>query len=141
MVGCCFGHTCELPWGLRFPSHSPASEWQFREKLLETPLNESLAVHPTQIYESLAALAIAAFTILYVQGRKRYDGQVFVVFLVLYASSRFVIEFARSDDRGGWLFLSTSQWIGLVMLAVALVIHFGRGLRKPRALAGVPTFS
>ncbi len=136
MVGCCFGRTSEVPWVLSFPPHSPASEWQFREKLLDTPLSESLPVHPTQMYESLAALAIAALTILYVQGRKRYDGQVFVVFLIAYAASRFVIEFWRSDDRGGWLSLSTSQWIGVAMLLVALGIHFGRKLRRPRALAG-----
>jgi phosphatidylglycerol---prolipoprotein diacylglyceryl transferase len=135
MVGCCFGDTSEAPWALAFPSHSPASEWQFREKMLASPLSESLSVHPTQIYESLAALAIAAITILYVQGRKRYDGQVFVVFLVLYASSRFVIEFWRSDDRGGWL-LSTSQWIGLAMIAAAAAIHWGRGRRRARTVDG-----
>jgi phosphatidylglycerol:prolipoprotein diacylglycerol transferase len=139
-VGCCFGRTCELPWALEFPSHSPASEWQFREHLLDSPDKVSLAVHPTQIYESLAALGIAAVTILYVQGRKRYDGQVFVVFLLLYAASRFVIELWRSDDRGGWLSLSTSQWIGLMMMAAAAAIHWGRGLRRPRAGAAEPAF-
>jgi phosphatidylglycerol:prolipoprotein diacylglycerol transferase len=132
MVGCCFGKPCDLPWALTFPSHSPASEWQFRQKLLATPIDESLAVHPTQLYESLAAFAIAAFTILYVQGRKRYDGQVFAVFCVLYALSRFLIEFWRSDDRGGLLWLSTSQWIGVGMLLVALGIHYGRAWRRPR---------
>jgi phosphatidylglycerol:prolipoprotein diacylglycerol transferase len=132
MVGCCFGGTCERPWALRFPAHSPASEWQFRQKLLDTPFTASLPVHPTQVYESLLALSIAAVTILYVQGRKRYDGQVFVVFLVLYGVGRFCIEFWRSDDRGGWLFLSTSQWISVFMLGCAAGIHFGRGLRRSR---------
>jgi phosphatidylglycerol:prolipoprotein diacylglycerol transferase len=132
MVGCCFGKTCDLPWALTFPSHSPASEWQFRQKLLATPIDESLPVHPTQLYESLAAFAIAAVTILYVQGRKRYDGQVFVAFCVLYALSRFVIEFWRSDDRGGLLGLSTSQWIGIAMLLVGVGIHYGRVWRRPR---------
>jgi phosphatidylglycerol:prolipoprotein diacylglycerol transferase len=145
MVGCCFGKTCDLPWALAFPSHSPASEWQFRHKLLATPIDESLPVHPTQLYESLAAFAIAAVTILYVQGRKRYDGQVFVAFCVLYAVSRFVIEFWRSDDRGGLLGLSTSQWIGIAMLLVGLGIHYGRVWRRPRlvgetrSLRGVST--
>ena len=40
MVGCCFGKACDLPWALSFPSHSPASEWQFRQKLLATPVVE-----------------------------------------------------------------------------------------------------
>jgi phosphatidylglycerol:prolipoprotein diacylglycerol transferase len=135
MVGCCFGKSCALPWALEFPSHSPASEWQFRQKLLQTPFETSLPVHPTQLYEAFAALAISAFTILFVQGRKRYDGQVFAVFLVLYALSRFIIEFWRSDDRGGFWALSTSQWIGIVMLVAGLAIHFGRGLRRSRVAA------
>ena len=134
MVGCCFGGTCDRPWALRFPSHSPASEWQFRAKLLDSPLRASLPVHPTQLYESFAALAIAAILILYVQARKRYDGQVFVAFLLLYAASRFVIEFWRSDDRGGVLGLSTSQWIGTVLVAAAVAIDRGRGWRRERAL-------
>lgn len=133
LVGCCFGTTGGGPLALTFPAHSPASEWQFRHDLLSSPFDPSLPVHPTQLYESLAALSIAAVTILWVQGRKRYDGQVFVAFLVLYALSRFGIEFLRSDDRGGFWGLSTSQWIGVGMLLVALGIHFGRGLRRPRA--------
>jgi phosphatidylglycerol---prolipoprotein diacylglyceryl transferase len=136
MVGCCFGAPSELPWALSFPSDSPASEWQFRQKLADTPLVSSMPVHPTQVYESFAALAIAAFLILYVQGRKRYDGQVFVVFLALYALTRFTLEFWRSDDRGAWLGLSTSQWIGLALIAVAGAIHLGRGARRARLPAG-----
>jgi len=139
MVGCCFGRVCQRPWALQFPAHSPASAWQAREHLLESPLHLSLPVHPTQLYESFAALAIAAFLILYFQARKRYDGQVFVAFLGLYAASRFLIEFFRSDDRGGWLWLSTSQWIGLVLIAVAVVLHRGRGWRRPRVAH--PAFS
>lgn len=136
MVGCCFGSSCERPWALRFPAGSPASEWQYRHELLSTPAHPALPVHPTQLYEALAALAIAAVGILFVQGRKRYDGQVFVFFLVAYAFSRFGIEFLRSDDRGGWLSLSTSQWIGVGLLIAAAVIHWGRRARRPRC---VPT--
>jgi phosphatidylglycerol:prolipoprotein diacylglycerol transferase len=132
MVGCCFGKSCERPLGLSFPSDSPASEWQFRQHLIDTPFAPSLPVHPTQLYESFAALAIAAVTILFVQGRKRYDGQVFAVFLALYALARFVLEFWRSDDRGAWLGLSTSQWLSFGLLAVAAAIHFGRSRRRAR---------
>jgi phosphatidylglycerol---prolipoprotein diacylglyceryl transferase len=134
LVGCCFGGVCDLPWALGFPGHSPASEWQFRQHLLDTPYAEALPVHPTQLYEAFAALAISAFTILYVHGRKRYDGQVFVVFLVLYACARSLIELWRSDERGGLGWLSTSQWIGVGMLALAFAIHRTRGRRVHRAV-------
>ena len=90
-------------------------------------------VHPTQIYESAMSLGIAAICLLYVHGRKRYDGQVFVAFLGLYAVGRFLVEILRADDRGGLLALSTSQLIGVVMLAVAVALHvrLGRSGERP----------
>ena len=72
---------------------------------------------PTQIFESAASLLIVAFCLLWLHPRKRYDGQVFVAFVALYAFARFMIEFWRSDDRGGLLGLSTSQLISLAILA------------------------
>ena len=80
-------------------------------------------VLPTQIFESAASLAIAAVCLLWVHGRKRYDGQVFVAFLALYAVARFLLEFLRDDDRGGLLGLSTSQLIGVGLVAAAIAIH------------------
>ena len=132
MAGCCFGSTCQLPWAISFPWRSAASEEQFRDHLLASPKMWSLPVHPTQIYESAASLAIAGVCLLWVHGRKRYDGQVFAAFLALYAVARFLLETLRRDDRGGALGLSTSQWLGLVMLGAAAAIHLVRG-RRPLA--------
>lgn len=130
MAGCCFGATCDLPWAVSFPWKSPASEEQFKDHLLSTSHMWSLPVHPTQIYESAASLAIAAVCLTWVHPRKRYDGQVFAAFLALYAIARFLLEYLRRDDRGGMLGLSTSQLLGLAMLAAAAVIHFTRGGRR-----------
>src|SRR6202044_1969845 len=124
---------------------SAASEAQYKEHLIPTARMWSLPVHPTQVYESAASLAIAAFCLVYVHPRKRYDGQVFVVFLALYAVARFLIEYLRRDDRGGLLGLSTSQLIGLALLGAAAALHARLGRRvdssspppqPPQALAG-----
>ncbi len=135
MAGCCFGATCDLPWAVSFPWRSAASEEQFRDHLLASPRAWSLPVHPTQIYESAACLGIAAIGLLWVHGRKRYDGQVFAAFLAMYAVARALLEVLRRDDRGGLFGLSTSQLLGFLMLAVAAAIHATRG-RRP---APVPT--
>jgi phosphatidylglycerol:prolipoprotein diacylglycerol transferase len=129
MAGCCFGATCDLPWAVSFPWNSAASDEQFRDHLLRSSRLWSLPVHPTQLYESAASLAIAAVCLLWVHGRKRYDGQVFAAFLALYAVARSLLEILRRDDRGGVLGLSTSQLLGLAMLAVAAAIHLTRGRR------------
>ncbi len=132
LAGCCFGSSCELPWGLSFPPRSPASDAQAKLHELATRDAWSHYVHPTQIYESACSLAIAAFCLVWIHPRKRYDGQVFASFLVLYAIARFLLEILRRDDRGGVLMLSTSQWIGVLLVAGALAIHRKASL-KPRA--------
>jgi phosphatidylglycerol:prolipoprotein diacylglycerol transferase len=127
LAGCCFGAITKLPWGLSFPPRSPASEAQAKEHLLQSARMWSEPVHPTQIYESAASLAIAFTCLYFVLPRKRYDGQVFAAFLVLYAIARFLVEILRRDDRGGMIGLSTSQLIGLGLVIAAIAIHRVRG--------------
>jgi phosphatidylglycerol---prolipoprotein diacylglyceryl transferase len=123
LAGCCFGRETDLPWALRFPPGSAASEAEWKAHRLSSMYVESHALHPTQVYESLASLVIAAACLYGVLPRKRYDGQVFVVFVVLYAAARFVIEYFRDDDRGIFAGLSTSQWIGILLIAGAAIAH------------------
>ena len=138
LAGCCFGKVTDVPWGIHFPMYSDA--WQRHMKLYEadvlaqhahTGVWQSLAVHPTQLYELLGSLAIAAFLWFYRRKRIRYDGQATATFLIAYGILRFVIEFWRDDDRGGYL-LSTSQWISvpLVGVGIVLVICGYRRLKK-----------
>lgn len=127
LAGCCFGTRTQVPWALSFPPRSPASEAQAKAHDLLNARMWSHPVHPTQIYESVLSLLIAAFCLLVVHEKKKYDGQVFAAFLALYAVVRFGLEFLRRDDRGGFLLLSTSQWIGIAMVAVAAAIHRTRG--------------
>ncbi len=129
LAGCCFGAESSLPWALSFPPQSPASEAQWKAHTLQNPAAWSNPVHPTQIYEAAASLAIAAFCLYYVHPRKRYDGQVFAAFLVLYAVARAGLEILRRDDRGGISILSTSQIVGVLCVIAAVVIH---QLRAPK---------
>ncbi|HWA74853.1 MAG TPA: prolipoprotein diacylglyceryl transferase [Polyangiaceae bacterium] len=135
LAGCCFGKPSDAPWALSFPGGSPASEAQHKAGLLLSTGEASLPVHPTQIYESLACFAIAAYLILRLHGSKRYDGQVFLAFVALYAAVRFILEFLRNDDRGGLLGLSTSQLIGLVLLIGAYRVNQLLSRRSDGAVA------
>jgi phosphatidylglycerol---prolipoprotein diacylglyceryl transferase len=135
LAGCCFGSRCDLPFALSFPPKSPASEAQAKLGELPSPHAFSLPVHPTQIYESAFSLAIAAFCLFYVLPRKRYDGQVFAAFMVLYPVARFLVEILRRDARGGALGLSTSQLIGLGLVVAAAWIHWTRHPDRRRKAA------
>lgn len=123
LAGCCFGSPTDSSIGLSFPGSSPASEAQHKLGLLSSLSEASLPVHPTQIYESAASFAIALGLILWLGPRKRYDGQVFLAFVVLYAAVRFLLEFWRNDDRGGLFGLSTSQLFGLAFIPIAWFVH------------------
>ncbi|HHH31109.1 MAG TPA: prolipoprotein diacylglyceryl transferase [Polyangiaceae bacterium] len=139
LAGCCFGQPYDGALALVFPPGSPASEAQAKLDLLPTKMIESNPVYPTQAMESLMSFAVAGFLLLYLQGRKKYDGQVFIWFLALYALGRFVIEFFRADDRGGVAGLSTSQIIGLVIIGLCVALHRAittGALEKWRAAGG-----
>lgn len=120
--GCCFGHVTDSWLGVVFPPGSPAWVEQGQQGLID-PRGGPLPVLPTQLFEAAAGFAIAAFQALWVERRKRYEGETFVVGVALYAAARIVIEFFRADPRGGFLGLSTSQLVGLATLAGMAVVH------------------
>jgi phosphatidylglycerol:prolipoprotein diacylglycerol transferase len=139
LAGCCFGRPTDGPWSLVFPPYSPASEGQFKAGLLPTTAEASLPVIPTQIYEAALSFAIAGLCAFWVQGRKRYDGQVFVVFLAAYAVGRFLLEIVRADDRGGLLGLSSSQIVGILIVGAAIALHVWRSRATAQRIARAST--
>jgi phosphatidylglycerol---prolipoprotein diacylglyceryl transferase len=88
-----------------------------------------LKLHPTQLYEAGAALLILV-VLLALYHRRRFEGQVILVYAMLYSVARFIIEYWRDDPRGEIFGLSTSQFIALILFASGLAIFIYR-LRKP----------
>jgi phosphatidylglycerol:prolipoprotein diacylglycerol transferase len=132
--GCCFGTVTRGPWGVVFPRLSAASEKHFRDGLLASKGLPSLPVHPTQLYEAIGSLAIALVLRVWALPKKRFDGQVLLLFLASYAVLRFAIEYVRDDDRGALFGLSTSQLVGVGILG-AVAFLWPRLERAGRAAA------
>jgi len=139
LAGCCFGKLTNMPWGVHFPVHSDA--WKHhREHFYEALQAQhahtgewmSLAVHPTQLYELFGALAIFAFLWFYRRKRLAYPGQSIAFLLISYGVLRFIIEFFRDDDRGGYI-LSTSQWISLPLILLGAMIAWLGHTQKAQA--------
>jgi phosphatidylglycerol:prolipoprotein diacylglycerol transferase len=96
----------------------------FSHEVAGTPLG--IPLHPTQIYEALATFLIFGLLV-WRYRHKTYDGQIFWLYLVLYAVTRFFIEFLRGDEDRGFVFghlLSTSQFIALLALGTAAGLAF-----------------
>ena len=119
MAGCCFGRPTTVPWAITF--HNPAASLTS-----DTPLGVPL--HPTQIYEAGAELLILA-VLLWLERRGRpFAGRTFWSYMLLYAMSRFVIEFFRGDPRGQVGIFSTSQFVSLLVapLSAAMLVLLSR---------------
>lgn len=121
-AGCCFGSHSDGPLAVSFPKFSPAWERHLELKEITRAASESLPVHATQLWHVFSNLAIFLFCFYLFKRRRRFPGIVLGWFLVLYAVSRFVIEFWRDDHRGVWWggALSTSQLLGIPVLLIGI---------------------
>ena len=93
-----------------------------------------IQVHPTFLYESLWNLGVLLFLIWY-SPKKKFNGEVFCLYLLLYGIGRFWIEGLRTDQL---IFFGTglavSQMLAVVMVVVSLcIIGIGRKRRKTAA--------
>ena len=81
-----------------------------------------IQVHPTYLYESLWCLMVLVIMILYTK-HKKFDGEVFLVYLLGYGAGRVWIEGLRTDQLllpGGGL--PVSQILAGVLVAGSLFI-------------------
>jgi phosphatidylglycerol:prolipoprotein diacylglycerol transferase len=127
-AGCCWGAPTHLPWAVTFTN--PLSH-----ERVGVPLG--IPLHPTQLYESLAEAVI--FVILYRRiARPHRNGAIIGLYLVLYSSVRFLVEFVRAHDEinphvGP---LVTEQWIALALIALGVWLMVRNG-RRPATSKGV----
>lgn len=113
MAGCCYGKPTAAFFGVTF------TDAACQARPLNTPL------YPTQLMEAGYILLIMVF-LLWVRGRKQFHGQLFLLYLILYATGRFVLEYFRGDVSRGFIidgYLSHSQFISLCAAGVAVWLY------------------
>lgn len=112
-AGCCHGTPTDMPWGVTF-SHAVS-----QAEPLNTPL------HPTQLYSSFMILSILA--VLWMMKRhNRFEGQLFFVYIILYATGRSIIEIFRGDEARGYVIegiISHSQFISIIVILVTIWVY------------------
>ena len=118
-AGCCYGKPTKLPWGITFTDPFAAAN-------VGTPLGVPL--HPTQLYEAGAELIILGVLLATERKGRPFPGRTFWLYMLLYAVSRFVIEFFRGDERGTVGMFSTSQFISVLLapLAIVMLVYLSR---------------
>lgn len=99
---------------------------------LTNPGAETIFVHPAFLYESLwNALGFLLIYTFIRKGKRKYDGQIFAMYLAWYGAARFMIESVRTDSL--YLFstgIRVSQLVGGLCIIGAIIYLAVNGSRK-----------
>lgn len=106
MAGCCHGALTDAWYGLQMYGRFGYEKYV-----------------PIQLFEAIFLLSLFAILFYRAKREKRYN---LPVYITVYGIWRFLIEFARADDRGSLPFwsLSPSQFIAVLMILCGIGIFF-----------------
>ena len=113
LAGCCYGRPTDTAWGIAFTDPACHAD----------PLNTPL--HPTQLMES-AYIFLVMLLLLVMKRKRRFYGQLFLMYLMLYAVGRFVLEYFRGDIGRGFVvedYVSHSQFIAFCVLLIVAIVY------------------
>lgn len=111
MAGCCYGVAYDGPLALHYPS-------------AVSRLSPEQGYFPTQLLEAVLNLGLGML-LLYARKKGRQAFDLLFLYLGGYGIIRFCLEFLRGDSvRGVYGWFSTSQWISILLIAVAAVYGF-----------------
>lgn len=90
-----------------------------------------IQVHPTFLYESLWCLMVLVVMLVY-RKYKKFDGEVFLLYLFGYGAGRFWIEGLRTDQLliPGWGFPVSQALAGVLVIGALLLIFYNRRKKK-----------
>lgn len=114
MAGCCYGKPTTSSMGVTFTDTVCQAE----------PLNTPL--YPTQLWEAGYILVVMIVLLVIKKYYQKFYGQLFLLYLVLYAIGRSVLELFRGDVTRGFIIdgiLSNSQCVALLILISVGVIY------------------
>jgi phosphatidylglycerol:prolipoprotein diacylglycerol transferase len=104
-----WGRASTAPWAMIFPTGG------------------NVPRHPSQLYEALLE-GLVLFGVLWIyKDRKKREGDVFALFLMLYAAFRIFCEFFREPDvQVGYLFslITMGQTLSIIMLVLGILLRY-----------------
>lgn len=146
-----FGSITHSNWGMMsdtvaeyISNHAAYFGLENVENVPEYIAEHNLYVHPTFFYESV--WCILSFLILFIALKKcrKFSGQLFLMYGVLYGLERTVVEGMRSDSLYiGSSNIRVSQLISAVLMTVCLVlliVFFVKYTRHPKPIEGIDFF-
>ena len=118
-----FGSNTSLPWGMYSQgTHAYLSSQKGILGSAGIVVDPASPVHPCFLYESLWCLAGFLIIHNYIKHRK-FDGQLFLMYIAWYGAGRFIIEGLRTDSLMLGSF-RVSQLVALACVAVGVALIF-----------------
>ncbi|MHB9093134.1 MAG: prolipoprotein diacylglyceryl transferase [Eubacteriales bacterium] len=116
--GCCYGKPTTSSIGVIFPY------------LEGTPYLDQVPRYPTQLFSSLIGFILFGL-LLYLWRKKRFDGQVFLVFLIMYTIGRSVVEYFRENLL---VFgpVTVSQLVSILIIIPAVYFYWRRSRKTEK---------
>lgn len=139
-AGCCFGKKLYYIndmgniikyslFEITYPKQSIAynslilsSNIQIKKIMQET--EKTLPLFPSQLTEAFIVILIF-FILLIFHKYKKFNGQITLIYIILYSTVRFILEYYRGDSTRGFLIpnvLTTSQFIAITMFFTSIII-------------------
>jgi phosphatidylglycerol:prolipoprotein diacylglycerol transferase len=127
MAGCCYGRPTGSSWGVIFTHPQSLA-----------PLN--IPLYPTQVFEAVSGFAVF-LVLIFLHGKKTFEGQVFLWYLILHSTARLFVERFRGDERGlipgtemsATQLLATLILVGSVVVLLILRSRWERKHKRSRA--------
>lgn len=98
------GGPTDLPWGI---------------------MVNGVKVHPTFLYESIWNFFVFLFLLWYSRNKSKVDGEIFLLYLILYSVARLFIEALRTDSLM-WGPIRVAQLISLIAIVIPSIILYNK---------------
>lgn len=137
-----YGFPTDLPWATVYSkgTYPPSVAFKdFPDIVAQYGVNgvvpDDIPVHPTPIYEFLAAVALFAWLWFSLRKKNYPDGKLFVIYLIVSGIARFLVEFLRLNPRVVFG-LSESQIIALLLVVAGTygLVHFNKQRQSDHSL-------
>ncbi len=122
LAGCCYGKPTDSWFAVTFTDEACQAE----------PLNTPL--FPTQLMEAGYIFIVMIILLIIKRRFQKFYGQLFLLYLILYAIGRSILEIFRGDVARGFIiegYLSHSQFIALLIVMAAIFVYMKWSKKNP----------
>lgn len=139
-----FGVNTDLPWGM-YSAKTEAYLTELVNSGSALVVDPTKPVHPTFLYESIWCLLSFVFIFIFYKKFRKFSGQLFLLYGMLYGAERLVVEGLRTDS----LYIAhtnmrVSQLVSLILMVVSFILFVILTIKytkNPKPIEGIDFYT